>query len=138
MGEYPAEVRLRIEDFPSRVKFVEPRNGTSEATIQSDLYQACKEEGLPVVLEYMLYPENREPLNPESKPGRVDLVLHNGQDVLAMVEVKKSRWHASANKSYDQVHNYESYGAPVFVITSLEEIPELVQKLRGIHEAFKG
>lgn len=107
------------------MQFNKPKKD-SEANIQADFKKAVEAVGLFCWLEYRI----------KGRPGqrgcRFDAVVHDGEKIIAIVEVKNP----SKPEKYDwtktkQHARYASYGVPVILIKERGFIPFAVAELRG-------
>ena len=95
----------------------------SEATIQAELYRACKDVGLNVVVEYSVLHDDYS--DRRGCECRLDVVLVVGCDIFAIVEIKRSDVPVDEN----QLGRYRAYGPEVYVCTSQWDVPYLVEEL---------
>lgn len=101
-----------------------------EANVQAEFYHQCVNNGINCYLEY------RSAWNGLSG-CRFDAVIHNHVEILAIVECKsiansyrrklrKQNWLSSS-----QYKKYSKFGVPIYLITCVEEIPEVINILKG-------
>lgn len=106
----------------------QPRKALSEAMVQAEFYNACKEAGLGCFLEY------RSKWN-GMQECRFDAVIHDGVEILAIAEIKSYRRPEKAYLWYGrkQAAKYGQYGVPLFLISSLDDIqPTISGILRNL------
>lgn len=104
----------------------QPTKKISEAMIQAEFYQACKNVGLGCFLEY------RAKWN-GVKGSRFDAVVHDGVDVLAIVEIKAYKYLVERNmkdwSKTKQASKYRAYGVPVFLVACLDNIQPTIDAI---------
>ena len=92
--------------------------------VQAEFYQACKEAGLSCFLEY------RSKWNGQ-RGCRFDAVIHDGEDILAIVEIKSFRKQNSKRKWYGrkQAAKYGQYHNNLFLVSSIADIRPVIASL---------
>lgn len=105
-----------------------PRKQYSEAMIQAEFYQACKEAGLKCYLEY------KAKLN-GSRGSIFDAVVTDNGYIVAIIEVKsykgsqlkgRKKWLRSK-----QAWKYNRFDVPVILISKLEDIKPTVNSIKN-------
>jgi hypothetical protein len=105
------------------MKFIKPFH-RSEANLQADFYHQCRTVHLHPYLEYQI-------------PGcRFDCVIVDGEDIIAIIEVKKSREESAsvATKRQIEKYNYLSENTPIFILVHPDEIHVIVHKIQTIRK----
>lgn len=104
----------------------QPRKTISEAMVQAEFYQACKESGLKCFLEYSAK------LNGLQR-CQFDAIVHDGHNIIALIEIKaykrstmdkRARWRNSK-----QATKYLQFGIPFFILFSFDDIPSVVKRI---------
>ena len=100
-----------------KMRFI-PKKVHSEASVQAEFYRQCLLHGINVYLEY------------KHKNCRFDAIIHDGEYVLAIVEVKSYKRvpHKVWNKK--QMAKYKSFNLPVFLVTGMDSVPDIISQIR--------
>ena len=107
------------------MKFIKPKY-KSEANLQADFYHQCHTVHLFPYLEY------------SSQGCRFDCVVIDGDEIIAIIEVKRSD-QANAPKTQQQLekYNYFSDNTPVFLLTHNNDIHKVIAKIQKIRKSRK-
>ena len=108
------------------IKFIKPKYKT-EANLQADFYHQCRTVHLLPYLEY-------------SHQGcRFDCVVVDGDEIIAIIEVKRLPDAAQNTKTQRQLeeYNYFSENTPVFLLTHKDYIHEIIAKIQKIRKNRK-
>jgi len=100
-----------------------------EAVIQAKLYTACEKAGLNCDLEYNVL---RYPV----VESRLDLIIIEDCEILAIVEVKTSDSMNALVENSEQIKRYKTYNVPVFILYSIYDISYIVKRLVEIRTKF--
>lgn len=97
-----------------------------EANVQAELYMKCREFGYPCILEYRV------------KGARFDAVIHRGEDIICIVEVKNLSRKAvkrrlSGERQYKQIERYENYGVPVLCLWNMKYLDSVVAEIARLY-----
>ena len=119
---YNSFMKILPEQF--RIMDFIPRKDT-EANLQYRFMKACEAYGLKVFSQY--------PSRWNESPGcRFDIVVHNGQYILALVEIKRN----SSNKKRGelwrntrQCKKYLSFGRPVFLVYDENDFAQVLNAI---------
>lgn len=99
-----------------------------EANIQAEFYMACKQNQLNCYLQYIVD-------NPLSwkKHGkcRFDAVIYDSNDeIFAIIEIKSyHRQNKQGNRDTKQLKKYTQFNVPIFILTRIEHIPDLIKQI---------
>ena len=99
------------------MKYIEPAR-LPEANIQAEFYRQCKYNGINICLEYKHY------------KSRFDAIVYNdNKKIIFIIEIKSYKTNKSPKTKTKQMKKYESYGVPVILITRLEQIEDVIDKI---------
>jgi len=110
-----------------------------EAVIQAELYVACRKADLCCDLQYIVNPNQWcIPVKHRKETSVFDLVITEGNDVIAIVEVKTpdSISISISVENSEQITRYKKHDVPVFVLYSIYDIPYLVKELVEVRSKF--
>lgn len=108
------------------MKFIKPKYKT-EANLQADFYHQCHTVHLHPYLEY-------------SYQGcRFDCIIVDNDEIIAIIEVKRSPEVAVGQKAQRQLeaYNYFSENTPVFLLTCKDDIHKIIAKVQKIRKRRK-
>ena len=95
----------------------------SEANIQAEFYMACKENNINCYLEYHI----------KFLKSRFDAVIYDDNDnIYAIIEIKSYKYNRLPNFDTKQLKRYRSFGIPVFVVGRLEQIDNIISKIKEL------
>ena len=102
------------------MKYVPPKKIHS-ANIQAEFYSRCRKLGIPCVLEYRY------------GKLRFDAIIHNGKDILAIVEVKNHKYpNDTRHSTTRQIAKYSDFGAPVILLNHYTRIEKAIDTVISI------
>lgn len=97
-----------------------PNSRLSEANIQAEIYHQCKMYHIKCYLEY------------KHEHSRFDVVIVWKDEIVCIIECKSYKTDKSGKTNTKQHAKYSQYSLPVFLVTRLEQVPQLISDIQAL------